>query len=422
VRRGSKCVCIGRPPQCGTKVTLSKWLVFLMAVRPALNQLRGDTSLMKLGDYNVSLLSVWSILYLLIAVARFSHGPAAPPRIRFSITAFLLVVVGFGVPRMLMREALVTDVLAFFQFFLAALTARGVIEDVGIDYVLKQMVRGAAVLVAMHVTAPIWMPERDLSLNDVVGNYLGAFESKHIAGASFFALVPHLFCAALRDRRGLGALLLVPTALFLVLALQRVSILSALIFGVSVVAITRRVRILLPLVVLTTLVIAVIPSERFEAFMEEKVEQEIDAYRSGDLDSTGAGRMGIILLARNWYFDHSSISEQLVGRGTAQAYQLHDAVVGHMAYAHIEVIELLIDYGLVGTLLVFTILVQIGRSKMQALRAQRTPEELVGMAMLVVVVAQLFYAMPLQDGGTVTLFAFWLFPRRAAPLPPVGSL
>jgi hypothetical protein len=404
-------------------VVLSRWLVFLLAIRPPLNQLRGDTSLFSLGDYNVSVLSLWSIAFLYVALARFRHEHRALTSVRRTIYAFLGVVVIFGVPRIYMREALIYDVLTFVQFFLMALTARGVIDDVGIDYVLRRVSLGAALLVAMHATAALWLPNHDLTSADVAGNYIGAFESKHVAGATFFCVLPYLICAALRDRRSLGAYLIVPTALFLVLALQRVSILSAILLGAAIVVLGRRIKVLVPLAIVGVLVVAVIPSDRFQNFVDSKIEEDVESYRSGDLEEVGAGRMGIIFLAETWFLDDSDFFEQSFGRGTAQAYQLHLIVVGHVAYAHLEFVELIIDYGIVGTGLVFLVFFLIGRAKLSEYRENRLPEHLVGLGMCVVVFAQLFFAMPLQDGGTVTLLAFWLFtPRERELARPDGDV
>jgi hypothetical protein len=402
-------------------VALSRWLVFLLAIRAPLNQLRGDTSLLSLGEYKVSVLSVWSLAFLFVALARFRLEPRALTSVRRPIYAFLAVVVIFGVPRIYMREAVIYDVLTFVQFFLMMLTARGVIDDVGIDYVLRRVSLGAALLIAMHATAALWLPDHDLSSPDVAGNYIGAFESKHVAGATFFCLLPFLLCAALRDRRSLGAYLIVPTALFLVLALQRVSILSGVILGAALVVFGRRIRVLVPLAIVGVLVVTVIPSERFQSFIESKIEEDVESYRSGDLEDVGAGRMGIIFLAETWFVDDSDLFEQSFGRGTAQAYQLHLLVVGHVAYAHIELVELIIDYGVIGTACVFVLFFVVGREKLAEYKKKRLAENLVGLGMLVVLFAQLFYAMPLQDGGTVTLMSFWLFTPRERELPADGD-
>lgn len=403
------------------RTALSRTLVVLLACRPVLNQLRGDTSLLSLGDYNVSLLSLWSIAFLYVALARFRFEHRTLVSVRRPIYAFLAIVLLFGVPRIYMREALIYDVLTFVQFFVTMLIARGVIEDVGIDHVLRRMSVGALVLVVMHATAALWLPGHDLTSPDVAGNYIGAFESKHVAGASFLCVLPFLLCAAMRDRRSLGAYLIVPTLLFLVLALQRVAILSAVVLGVAIVVFGRRVRVLAPLVLVGVLVVAVIPSERFQSFVESKIEEDVDSYRSGDLEDVGAGRMGIIFLAETWFVDDSDLFEQAFGRGTAQAYQLHLLVVGHVAYAHIEVVELIIDYGVVGTGLILLLFFVVGREKLAEYKRNRSPELLVGLGMLVVVFGELFYSMPLQDGGTVTLLAFWLFTPRERELPPGGD-
>lgn len=396
-------------------VALSRWLVFLLAIRPPLNQLRGDTPLLTLGDYHVSVLSVWSLAFLYVALARFRYEHHTLASVRRWIYAFLAIVIVFGVPRIYMREALIYDVLTFVQFFLTMLIARGVIDDVGIEYVLRRVSIGAAVLIAMHATAALWSPGSELTSPDVAGNYIGAFESKHIAGRTFFSLLPFLLCAALRDRRSLGMYLIPPTALFLVLALQRVSILSAVILGVTIVVLGRRIRVLVPLVIVGVLVIAVIPSERFQNFIESKVEEDVESYRSGDLEDVGAGRMGIVFLAETWFVDDSDLFEQALGRGTAQAYQLHLLVVGHVAYAHIEMVELIIDYGIIGTGCVLLLFFVVGREKLAEYKKTRLPEHLIGLGMLAAVVGELFYSMPLQDGGTVTLLAFWLFTPRELP-------
>lgn len=407
------------------KRRLSKAIVFLLAVRPLINQLRGDTSLLELGDYNFSVLSMWSLAFMAITAVRLPYGPSAPRPIRRTIATFLLFVIVFGVPRMLVPEAFVTDVLEYAEFFIAALVARGVIEDVGIDYIIRSISWATLLLLVMHVSAPFWVDRSERTefhqQSLELGSYLGAFESKHIAGVTFFAVTPFLMCGALRKRKSLATALLPFAILFLILALQRVSIVSLVLFMLGYIVFSRRFRLLLPIIMLGVALVAVVPQDRIQGFIDQKVEEDVDALHSGNLDDVGAGRASIIMLAETWFFDQSDPFDQFFGRGTAQAQMLHFIVVGNLAYAHLQFVELIIDYGIIGTGLVLLIFGLIARSKLRSHRQTSSTEELVGLSMFVAVAGMLVYAMPLQDGGTNAMFAFWMFPSLASSEIEAGS-
>jgi len=396
------------------EVDLSKWIVRLIALRPVLNQFRGDTSLASIGNYNISILSLWSVSFLVVGLLRLSTIERAPAPIRNAILGFLFVVFAFGVPRILFPETLFSHVLLYCQFFIAALTARAVMEDVGMDYIVNRVASATLVLLAMHVTASLWAPTREAASDSAeralsISGYLGAFESKHAAGETFLAVTPFLVCGAMRNRKTLAAALIAPVLIFLVLAGQRVSMVAVTILVLSMLVLSRRLRLLVPIVAIGTVVAISIPTGRLQTFVEEKIEAEIEAYRSGDIEEVGAGRIGIVLLAESWYVDEFSPFEQLFGRGTSQAYEIHYIVGGVYSYAHLEVIELMIDYGLIGTGLAFLALILISRAKVRALRTDRSPTQLVGAAMSVVAISMMFFAMPLESGGTAALIAFWLF-------------
>jgi hypothetical protein len=408
-----------RPPTVDKNaVALSRWITLLLAIRPALNQLRGDTSLFDLGAFHVSVLALWTLAFLVIAAARFAHTPPIPSSVRRPIVGFLFVVFLLGVPRILDASALITDVIVFIEFFLTLLIAGAVIDDLGLEYIVKRIAIGTAVLLVMHATASLWssppdiysVANGDMQEAQQIGAYLGAFESKHLAAHSFFFVLPFLICGAIRLRKRYLFLLIPPTAIAMVLTLERTSIVSLALFAITYVVVARSIRFVVPLVLVGVVAIAAIPSESMQKFMEAKVQDEVDAMREGDVGELGANRVAIAFLAQDRFFNESSVFEQFFGHGTAQAYTLHLLIVGKLAYAHIEAIELLIDYGIVGLLLAFAILAAVGASKMREIRRERTPERLVGIAMLVVVFAQMFFAMPLQDGGTTALLAFWLFP------------
>ena len=400
----------GASPDKATR-DISKLIVFLLAIRPLLNLLRGDSWLFELGTYKVSVLSVWSIVLIGTTARRLWREPAVPPDIKRSVQGFFFIVFVLGVPRMLLPEALIKDVLMYTLFFLVALSAKGVIEDLGFDYVVRRFTVSALLLVIVHGTlgaAYGGVGDSDYS----IGSYLGLFDDKHLAANSFFVTVPFLVCGALRSRKSLPLLLLFPTVLSILLTFQRTSLVSLGFFGLALVVFARRLSWLVPIALLIGIVLAATPAARMQEFVDAKIEEEVDAFSSGEVEAVGASRIGIALLAWSQFTDDSSPFEQLLGRGTAQAYKVSETILGTPVYAHMQLVELIVDYGVIGTALVLLFFVRIGRSKWRSFRARGSPEELVGLSMLVVIVTQLFFAMPLQD-GTSALLAFWLFPALA---------
>jgi hypothetical protein len=406
------------PRSMNERANVSRTIIFLLTIRPLLNVVRGDTSLFELGNYEVSVLSMWSLVLLGCLVHRYAMGAPVDATVKRCVQAFFVIVVLLGIPRMYVGEGLIKDVLMYTQFFLIALTSRGVIEDVGVDYIVRRFTLSMIVLVTIHSTLGA---AQTFEEENAIGSYLGLFPDKHLAAASFFVAIPWLAVGALRKPRSLATVMLFPVILSLLLTFQRTSIVSLGVMGLMILVAGRRVRAVIPMTLLVVIVFAATPQERMEQFVGEKIDQEVEAVSAGDVDAGGAGRAGIALLAYTQFVDDSSPFEQLLGRGTAQAYAVAEVILGAPVYAHVQLVELVVDYGLIGAGLILVILGGLARSKWRSITEERAPERLVGFAITIVLFAQLFYAMPLQD-GTVSLLAMWLFPTLAPIKPDVADV
>jgi O-antigen ligase len=405
------------PSPAAERANLSRTIIFLVTIRPLLN-LIGDSSLFDIGTYKVSILSIWSLIVLACLARRYSMGTPLHPTVKRCVQAFFVIVVMLGMPRMYVGQAFIKDVLMYTQFFLIALTAQGVIEDVGVDYIVRRFTLSMIALVTIHVTLGA---AHAVEAEEAIGSYLGLFPDKHLAASSFFVAIPWLVVGAFRNPRGLSAAMLFPTIFFLLLTFQRTSIVSLAVMGLMILIAGRRVRWLFPMALLVVVILAATPKARMEEFVNAKIDQEIESVAEGDVNAGGAGRAGIALLAYSQFVDDSSPFEQLLGRGTAQAYRVSEVVLGEPVYAHVQLVELIVDYGLIGAGLVIVIFGILARAKWRALAEDRSPEQLVGFAIVVVVFVELFFAMPMQD-ATVTLLAMWLFPTLARPEPEVADV
>jgi hypothetical protein len=171
---------------------------------------------------------------------------------------------------------------------------------------------------------------------------------------------------------------------------------------------TKKYRYILVALVLFAVLIAVLPQDRIDTFLESKVTGELQAAEQGDIGAIGAGRMAIVLLAAEWLLDKMSIFQILFGLGTAQSNMLHILAIGYYAYAHVQLVALVIDYGLIGTLLFITVFQRIFVQKSRQLAEDPSVTNIISISVLVMVLSKFFYAMPLQDGATSALVVFWL--------------
>jgi hypothetical protein len=325
--------------------------------------------------------------------------------LRINIVLFLAYISIFGISRIYIHNAIVSEVLYIILFLVGILVAPIVSEILGMRYILTRLFISSVLLIIMHTSASIWDPA--FSWYNPLGNYLGAFETKHIAGATFLSLIPFLVLYYLHNKKIFSLTILSAHIFFLLITFQRTSILSLGVFLTFVFFLTRKFRLIFIVICITGIMLFVLPQENIQNFIGRKLIEEYEAFRSGNLEAIGAGRLGIIILALDWFWTHFTWYQQLIGLGTAHSYKLHSLVLGYVSYAHVQFVQLLIDYGVIGVILIAIIFSRVYYFRSALVKQEKTWFNIIAMAALVMIISQLFYGMPLQLGGTSALFAFW---------------
>jgi hypothetical protein len=358
---------------------------------------------------------MWSTLFLFLCLFRFLQPPRTDAFAFVMVGALLIHVAVFGLSRIFTPAAVVTDFLYVLQFFVAVLVAPQVVEDVKLGHLLKLLFYASIALILVHTGAAFW-PQKSV-FDAQTGGYIGLFETKHLAAMTFFSLIPYVFLYYLRDRGKLSLSVLLLLVAFLLLSFQRTSLLTFLFLILSILYFSRSLRVAFPAFAALLLASVLLPWEHYLTFVNEKMVFEYQAYLSGQTEAVGAGRLGVIFFAGDWYFNKFSILEQLVGIGTAQSYRLYLTLWGYFTYAHIQLVHILIDYGFVGFLCLFFIFFHIGRYRMSQLRQKKNWMNIVAMSVFLSLVVEMFYGMPLTSGGTATLNAFWLLTKGTVLQP-----
>jgi hypothetical protein len=249
------------------------------------------------------------------------------------------------------------------------------------------------------------------------GGYLGLFETKHLAAMTFFSLVPYAFLYYRGNRSKLSLAVLCFLITSLILSFQRTALLSLSVMIFVVLYFSRSLRIALPIFAAMLLATQLLPSEHFLKFFDEKLMSEYDAYLKGHSDVIGGGRLGVFFFATNWYLSQFSLVEQLIGLGTAQSYRLYLNLWGHFTYAHIQMLQLFIDYGFIGFVMVCAILFYVFQYRRSQLRLNHSWANMVAMSVFLAIAVELLYGMPLTSGGTSSLNAFWFLMRDRSAKP-----
>ncbi|GJQ22196.1 MAG: hypothetical protein HBSIN02_25510 [Bacteroidia bacterium] len=400
----------------------SKWtshvIVFLLGLRLVLSQFR-DVAFFDIDSYHVSILTFWSALFAFMVIWRLALPPKVNAVLRRTVVLILLFVVIFGITRIFAPTEIITSFLYMVLFFLALLVAGKLFHDLPIEKLIKPILFFGGVLLTMHATAPLWG-----SLGQVeesLGGYIGAFPSKQMAGATFSALFPFVFFRYAERRNLQSFFFLVAVSVFLFLTFQRTAIVGTGIFLTAFLYYTKRLPYVLPAVVIFVAIICYLPEEELSRFVQTKIVKEVEAAEGGEIGALGAGRVRVAILAVEWLSSQMNLMEILFGLGTAQSNMLHFLAVGHYAYAHVQAVAVLIDYGIIGGSLIIVLLVQLFKIKRRQLREHNRLADVIGMAVLVVLIAQMFYAMPLQDGATGVLLVFWLYACVQTPRLPQNS-
>lgn len=389
-----------------------------LAARPLLNNIPSDFVLGSILGYNFTILTLWSTLFLFFCLVRLLQPPRTDTIAFVLVGALLLHVAIFGLTRIFTPAAVVTDFLYLLQFFVAVLVAPQVVDDVEFGRLLRLLFFSSIALILIHISAPFWAHKP--VFDSQTGGYIGLFETKHLEAMTFFSLIPYVFLYYLRYRGKLSLAVLLLLVAFLFLSFQRTSLLTFFFMILSILYFSRSLRVAVPALAALLLALILLPWEHYLKFMNEKMVFEYQAYLSGQTEVVGAGRLGVVFFAADWYLNKFSLLQQLVGIGTAQSYRLYLTLWGYFTYAHIQLVHIFVDYGFVGFLFLFLIFFHIYRYRMAQLRQKSNWMNIVAMSVFLSLVVEMFYGMPLTSGGTATLNAFWFLTRGTVLQPEVA--
>ena len=391
--------------------TLSLGILLLLFFRPVLNQFQGD-DFGSMGGYSISLLSLWSALLLILLLARMPFAPYLDSRVKNSGLLLLLYLSFVGLPQLSRYGNFAANYLYIVMIVMVMMNAHKIIHDLGMERIVNVLAWSAVLLAIMHGTGFLWA-KKHLVISDDVGGYIGAFANKHIAAGSFIVLVPYTFLKYYRTRSRFWLTIFLLNCVFLVMSLQRVSMLSLLLGVTFLVFMLNKKRYLVYALMAASISLMFVPEQYYDEFLQEKVIAEMNEYESGDFVHLGAGRGGLVIDAARIYFEKMNLFEELFGKGLGYSDLVHLQVVGHLTYVHLQFLQLFVDLGLAGVIIYAVFLYQLLRAKIRIHRAQPDMISLLGLAYAFVFCCQMFYDMPFQNGGTFTLLALLAYSPSA---------
>jgi len=389
---------------------LSKLIVFLLAIRPTFNVFY-STVLFYIGNYPVSLLSVWSTVYLiLVAIRLLMPPPISSGSLKWS-KAFIIWILIVGAPRYYFPEALIVDIGYALIVLLSIEVSAKIFADFSVDQISRKITYGALLLILVHSTAKFWY-HGPTSYAEAAGagrpalhNYIGAFGSKQLASISFFVLLPFLLISCLRKGGKISFVLFVSSVFFLIWTLYRTYIFCFLLGTTAFLMSTRKFFYALLTVVIIGMSFVILPKESLETFFVQKIQSEYESFLSGDISALGAGRVGIYLYGLNFFARQMNPIQKLFGLGSGHNFSFHETVIGGRAFAHGQWIALMVDYGIIG-LLIFILFLWALYSDIQKAPYPEAYMRAVMFGLFIAIIGLCSVGHFLQKGGTGALLAF----------------
>lgn len=388
-------------------LVISYLILGLMTIRPMLNQFQ-EFSFGSISGYEISILSIWSALFIALIFLRMPFYPYLKKSVKATGLTLLFYLSTVGLLQLSIYGDFAQDYLYFVLIVLALMNGHKVFFDLGMEKIVATFSWSAVILIFMHATASIWAGEFYYGVS-TLGNYLGAFETKHIAAYSFLVLAPYVYLKYQQSNSNFWMMVLIMDIACQLMTLQRTTIVSLLIGVLTIIVGIGKKRYLLYGMAIIVVVISLIPGEYTQTFYKDKIAAEIEDYHEGDITDMGAGRGGLISEAADIYLNKMNVFEKLVGKGLGFSNSIHMDVVGVKAYVHLQVLQMFVDLGLIGTILVCLFIYQIVNAKIKIYRSDPSMLNLVAKAYVFVFVSEILYTMPFQNGGTMTLLAILAF-------------
>jgi hypothetical protein len=94
---------------------LSKTIIFLMGLRLVLNQFR-DLTFFAIGQYNVSILTIWSAVFTTLVIVRLMAPPPLRKDLKVVVIVLIFYMTVFGITRVFAPAEIITSYLYTLQF------------------------------------------------------------------------------------------------------------------------------------------------------------------------------------------------------------------------------------------------------------------------------------------------------------------
>ncbi len=394
---------------------ISGIIVLLIVIRPILN-LTPEYSFFKLKGYPVSILSLWSGVYLFFIVLRGLLPPKVNKTLKIIVIIYVYYISTFGLLHLSQYGNIFKNYLYQILVIFTILNSYKIISDFNLLKISKYIYYSSIVLIILHSTSYFWSPWYK-GFNEI-GSYLGAFRSKHLTAISFLVLIPYniyyiIYKKELNRSRVVNYIVLLLNLFYLMYSFQRVSIITLFFSILLYLLFRKKYSYIFYYVIIMVLLLYIIPSENVNKFIKAKIISEYSEYEEGDFYKLGAGRFALMATGIYIYENKMDFTEKIFGLGLGYSNVLHYLVSGRFAYAHIQLLQLLIDEGIFGVLIILLLAIVIIKNKYKLLINNYNQFNLLSLIITLVYFLQFFYAMPLMDGGTYTLWALWLFTARS---------
>ena len=382
---------------------LSKIIILLLVIRPIINQFR-SVKIASMAGYNLSYLTIWSLVFIFLVILRIILPPRNKKYLLIPIIIYIVYMGIVGIPRALNNSVIITSYLYTILFLLSIAVANKLISDFNLLKISQMIFISSIILFIMHITAVFWSDKP--VFNAKLGNYIGGFEDKHNAAETFLVILPFNLYYYLKTRKKISLFIFLLNIFFLAFTFQRKGLLAVMIFGFVFFLLSKRIKYAFYGLGIIAIIYIALPNENKNTFIEKKFTFEIEEYQSGDIDALGATRWGILVRSIDLFFNKLDVPERLVGLGTAQSNRLHPAG----GYANIQLIQIIIDYGLIGLLIFSIVVFRIFKMKYYDYKNNKNIQSIIALSMFSVWAVQFFVSMnALQGGGIYTLFAMWLY-------------
>lgn len=404
-------------------------MMLLLGIRPLVNLFKSRetfVALFSIGSYSVTMLSVWSmcmifVMALYLTLRLLKGGIPGWSRSQVLIIVLIWYILLTGATRA--HESVINTVGYMCLYFVAVIMAPIFYEDVTFEKLAKWVMCCSLVLIILHSTACLWYGGPTSSRG--LMNYTGAFNSKHIASVALYINLPALIYLSMVKKSRFALFLTAATVVLILLVFQRNTMLSLIVLMFVFSFQRRSSKPVLAIIFLVGLIVLAVPKKVVDYNLRAKSIAEIEKAERGNVGALGAGRMGVIIGGiKYWY--HMGIGYKLFGLGAGGGNRITSW--GSLSlHTHNQWIQTLLDYGLIGVILLIVVLVSLFRDARKAAIFDKEGMGPIAFAFLCAVIVRTCTSNYFHGGASDLFIAFtigypiYYLAQKESEIEPVPS-